>query len=173
MPRRKILSDDEVFLLIRRLLTEGGDKAVSFGSVSRATGLAPATLAQRYATREGMVQAALCAGWDRLDQACARAEAAAPTGGKGAAALLKTLAAETGNDVDLSLLAADFRDPTLRARAAEWRGRVENALALRVGGGAKGRETAAILFAAWIGQLLWQGAGGKGFRLKDAVKRLG
>ncbi len=172
MPRRKILSDDDVFVLIRRLLTEGGDKAVSFGSVSRATGLAPATLVQRYGSREGMVQAALCAGWDRLDEACARAEAEAPTGAKGAAVLLKALGAETGADVDLSLLAADFRDASLRERAAAWRGRVENALALRLGGGAKGREGAAILFAAWMGQVLWQGAGGKGFRLKDALKRL-
>ena len=34
-------------------------------------------------------------------------------------------------------------------------------------------EAAAMLFAAWQGQMLWRAAGGKGFRLKDAAKRLG
>ena len=48
----------------------------------------------------------------------------------------------------------------------------ETALALRLGGGPQGREAATILFAAWQGQILWQTAGGKGFRLKDALKRL-
>ena len=47
-----------------------------------------------------------------------------------------------------------------------------DALGLQLGGGAKGREAAALLFAAWQGQLLWQGAGGKGFKIKDAIKAL-
>jgi len=34
------------------------------------------------------------------------------------------------------------------------------------------REAAAILFAAWQGQSLWQIAGGRAFRIKDALKRL-
>ena len=46
------------------------------------------------------------------------------------------------------------------------------ALAVRLGGGAKGREAAALLFAAWQGQMLWLAVGGRGFKLKDAVKRL-
>ena len=60
----------------------------------------------------------------------------------------------------------------MRWRPAQGWARVENALALRPGGGSKGREAAALLFAAWQGQLLWQPAGGKAFRLKDALKRL-
>ena len=73
---------------------------------------------------------------------------------------------------ELPLLAADFRDPDLRTRAEAWRAQVERALAVRLGGGTRGRENASILFAAWQGQLLWQTAGGKNFRVKDALKRL-
>lgn len=171
MPRVKTIPDAEIFTAIRQLLAEGGDKAVAFGSVARATGLAAPTLVQRYGSRDDMLRAALMAAWDMLDAATAEAEAGAERGPKGANAFLKALGAD-GESVDVALLAADFRDAALRERAAAWRKRVETALALRLGGGAKAREAAAVLFAAWQGQRLWQSAGGKGFKLKDAVKRL-
>ena len=172
MPRKKTIPDSDVYAAIRQLLAAGGDKAVAFGSVARQTGLAAATLVQRYGSREGMVQAALSEGWDRLDAACQKAEAEAPVSAKGAATFLKAIGADTADGADLSLLAVDFRDATLRDRAALWRARVEAALALRLGGGARAREEAAILFAAWMGQVMWLPAGGKGFKLKDALKRL-
>lgn len=171
MPRTRTVPDLDVFAAIRRLLAEGGDKAVAFGSVARATGLAAPTLVQRYGSREGMVRAALVAAWDGLTAATDTAAAEAGPGPKGAQALLKALG-QTADGVDPSLLAIDFRDGELRTRAEGWRRQVEAALALRLGGGAKGREAAAILFAAWQGQAIWQPAGGKGFKLKDAVKRL-
>lgn len=170
MPRSRTIPDADIFAAIRRLLAEGGEKAVAFGSVARATGLAAPTLVQRYGSRTGMVRAAMEAGWDALDAAADAADGAAPPGPKGAQALLKSLGAEA--EALLSPLASDLRDPDLRARALAWRARVEGALSTRLGGGARGREAAALLFAAWQGQLMWQGAGGKGFRLKDAVKRL-
>lgn len=169
MPRPRTLPDAEVFAAVRRLIAEGGDKAVAFGSVARATGLAAPTLVQRYGSREGMVRAALLEAWDRLDAETAEAETVAGSGAKGAQALLKALGAASA---DLSALALDMRDAELRARAEDWRARVEAGLAARLGGGARARDAAALLFAAWQGQLLWQAAGGKGFRLKDAVKRL-
>ncbi|TKA94746.1 transcriptional regulator, partial [Cereibacter changlensis] len=52
------------------------------------------------------------------------------------------------------------------------RARVEAALALRLGGGTKGREAASLMFSAWQGQMLWQDAGGRGFKLKEAAKRV-
>lgn len=171
MPRLKIIPDTEVFAAIRQLMAEGGDKAVAFGSVARATGLAAPTLAQRYGTRDGMVRAAMMAAWDALDGATAAAEGQAETSPKGAQVILKALGGDIG-PADLTLLAADFRDPALRDRAAAWRSRVEGALAVRMGGGKKGRESAALLFAAWQGQILWDAAGGKGFRLKDALKKI-
>ena len=168
MSRPRTIPDDAIFAEVRRLLAEGGDKAVAFASVARATGLAAPTLVQRYGSREGMVRAALMAAWDALDAQTAAAEVGADT----ALALLKALGAGA-ETADLSRLAADFRDPALRARAEAWRGRVEAALVLALGGGPKAREAAAMLFVAWQGRMLWQDVGGKGIRLKELVRRLG
>lgn len=172
MGRSRTIPDDTIFQAIRTLLSEGGEKAVAFSSVARATGLAAPTLVQRYGSRDGMLRAALMRAWDGLEAATEAAEAEAPLTAKGAVQLLKALSGDDAETADLALLAADFRDPALRARAVAWRDRVEAALALRLGGGSRGREAAAILFAAWQGQALWQMAGERSFRIKDAVKRL-
>lgn len=165
MPRTRTISDDQVFAIIQRLLEAGGNKAVSFGTVGTATGLAPPTLVQRYGNRDAMVRAARAAAWDALE----RRTAAAITGtaDKGPQGLLKAI-----GPVDATAIAADLRDPELARRAAGWRAGVETALALRLGGGQKAREGAALLFVAWQGQVLWSKAGDSTFRLKDAVKRL-
>lgn len=165
MPRTRTVPDDQVFAAIQRLLDQDGDKAVSFGSVAAATGLAPPTLVQRYKSRDGMVRAARLAFWDALDHRTA--EAIAGTADKGPQGLLKAI-----GPVPAGAIAVDLRDPDLAARAAGWRAAVEAALALRLGNSLKARESAALLFAAWQGQSLWAAAGEPAFRLKDAVKRL-
>ncbi len=165
MARPKLISDEQVFGKLRHLLATEGEKAVSFFRIGQATGLAAASLVQRYGSREGMIRAALMAAWDGLEAETARAAAAAET----AQGLLKALGAGGAEVTDLALLVMDFRDAALRARAERWRGQVEAALAAKL----RDREAAAMLFAAWQGQMLWQAAGGKGFKLKDAVKRLG
>lgn len=167
MARKKLIPDTAVFAEIHRLLAEGGDRAVSFAAVAQATGLAGPTLVQRFGAREDMLRMALTAAWDQLETETSKAEAEAALNAKGAQTFLKAL-----DSLDVALLAADFRDETLRARAESWRAQVETALALRLGGGSQGREAAAILFAAWQGQILWQAAGGKGFKLKEALKHL-
>jgi len=173
MSRSRTIPDAHIFAAIRALLAAGGEKAVAFSAVARATGLAAPTLVQRYGARDTMLRAALLAAWDDLEAATAKAESEAPLTAKGALALLKALGAEDSEPADITLLAADFRDPVLRARAAAWRSRGEAALAVRLGGGAKGREAAGLIFAVWQGQTLWQAAGENSFRLKDAIKRLG
>jgi len=170
MPRKKIIPDRAIFVIVHGLLASGGDRSVSFGTVSKASGLAPPTLVQRFGSRDGMVKAALLAAWDALDASTAAAIAA--TADKGPQGLLKALGADETKDVERTLLAMDFRDEDLRLRAAGWRATVESALALRLGSGVKEREAASVIFAAWQGQVLWNTAGGRGFRLKDAVKRL-
>jgi AcrR family transcriptional regulator len=168
MPRTKIISDTAIFATVRQLLAGGGEKAVSFATVAAATGLAASTLVQRYGSRDGMVKAARLEAWDALD--AATAAAIATTADKGPGGFLKAL------EGDLTAMAAatlpDALDEDLRLRAAGWRATVESTLSLRLGGGIKGREAAALLFAVWQGQSLWQTAGGKGFRLKDAVRKL-
>lgn len=165
MPRPRTIPDDRIFAAIQALLDSGGDRAVSFSSVSAATGLAPPTLVQRYGSRDGMVRAARADAWERI--AAATSEAIRRTEKKGPHALLKALGA-----IDPASILSDFRDPDLAQRAAAWRALVESALALRLGFGQKARESAALLFAAWQGQLLWSRAGQPGVKMKDAVRRL-
>lgn len=165
MPRTRTIPDDQVFAIVQRMLDQGGDKSVSFGSVSAATGLAPPTLVQRYGSRDGMVLAARLAFWDSLDHRTV--EAIASTADKGPQGLLKAI-----GPVNAGAVANDLRTPELAARANGWRAAVEAALAQRLGNSARARESAAILFAAWQGQALWAATGEPPFRLKDAVKRL-
>jgi AcrR family transcriptional regulator len=165
MPRTRTIPDDQIFTAIQGLLDDGGDRAVSFASVAAATGLAPPTLVQRYGSRDSMVRAARVAAWSRL--AARTSEAIRLTENKGPQALLKALGA-----ADPTGLVSDCRDPDLAQMAAVWRATVESALALRLGTGQKARESAALLFAAWQGQLLWARTGHPGLKLKDAVRRL-
>lgn len=165
MPRTRTVPDTQVLAAVRQLLADGGEKAVSFATVGAATGLAPPTLVQRYGNRGAMVRAARVAAWDDLTARTVAAIGA--TAEKGPQAVLKAI-----GPVDAAAIASDLRDPELAQRAATWRATVESALALRLGTGPRGKEAAALLFAAWQGQALWAAAGDDGFRLKDAVKRL-
>lgn len=164
MARTKSIPDTQILATVRALLAEGGDRAMSFGAVARAHKLAPSTLVQRFGTVAAMRAAAVADGWQTLGEATTVAIAAAAD--KGPQGLLKALDAVSAPLP--ALLRAD-RDEASRALANDWRAQVEAALAGRIGAGDKARETAAILFAAWQGQMLW---GGDNFRLKDAVKRL-
>jgi AcrR family transcriptional regulator len=159
MARPRIIPDAHIFATISRLLAEGGEKAVGFGPVARATGLSAPTLVQRYGSQRAMVEAAVLATWDTLDEALLTAEARASLNAKGAIALLKTL---DGIPVPASTSAAQ------RERATSWRRRVEAALTQRLGSA----EAAAILFAAWQGRTAWASAGGKGFSLKDVTRAI-
>ena len=172
MGRTKTVSDAEVFLAIRQLLAAGGDKAVAFASVARATGLAGPTLVQRFGSRAAMVQAALLAAWDSVDAATLAAVSAADLSPKGAQDLLKSLNNSQLQSYDIAMLCRDLRDPALRQRAKSWRLSVEAALALQLGGGANGRQASTLLFATWQGQQMWKAAGGKSFKIKDAIKAL-
>jgi len=165
MSRTRTLPDTEIYAQVLTALETHGEKSVSFGNLSRATGLAPATLAQRYGSVDGMLRAALTSEWARLTEAL---ETAVLDTSKGAQGLLKTLSCPSA-----AVLASSLRDPELRAQAADWRARVEALLSARRGGGPKGAEAAALIFAAWQGRQMWEAAGGKSFRLAEVIKRLG
>jgi AcrR family transcriptional regulator len=171
MGRTKLIPDTDIFRLLRTLLAQGGDKAVAFSSVGRACGLAPATLVQRFGTRDGMVRAALLAAWDELDALLQQLDVKAEKSAKGALQILKSLSRD-GSATDASLRSADLRDAETRARAGQWREKVEAALATRLGGPSRGRDAAAVLFAAWQGQAMWQSVGSTRLKLKDAIKRI-
>lgn len=167
MTRPRTTSDADIFTHLMQLLAENGEKALTFGVLSQRCGLAPATLAQRFGSVQGMVRAAGLAEWARLSSAVVALEAEAMVSSKGAQALLKQLPSPTAQ-----FLAISLRDPDLRQKAQDWRAEVEAALAARRGGGTKGREAAALIFAAWQGRQIWEPAGGKAFRLADLLKAM-
>jgi hypothetical protein len=156
-----------VYLHILTTLNSAGEKAVSFGNISQLSGLAPATLAQRFGSVDKMLRMALLDEWARLGVALATAEDEALVSSKGAQALLKVLPSPS-----VQVMTCTLRDPVLAEAAGKWRALVEAALAARRGGGTKGREAATLIFAAWQGRQFWDGAGGKGFRLSDLLRTL-
>ena len=172
MSRTRQISDPTIFAIVRALLAADGPRGVTFATVAKKSGLSGPSLVQRYINRDGMLRAALLAGWDDLDALTNAAIAKAPASAKGITALLKALSPDdlAMPASDLSVLAADFNDPVLRARAAGWRTRLVEALAARLG--AKDREGAEMVFAAWQGRLMWAATGTEGFRLRDLHKRI-
>lgn len=165
MARPRTIPDGTIFAAILRLIAEGGEKAVSFSSVAEATGLSAPSLVQRYGALPEMVHKAFVGEWDRIDALTTTAIADMATSTKGPQSLLKALSRIPG----AAVLAATLRDDKLRDRAAKWQRRVETALAAHIGEA----EDAALLFAAWQGQMIWEGIAGKSFKLKDALRRLG
>lgn len=170
MTRQRLIPDDVVLNAVLAILLNAGEKSVTFAEVARVSGLAPPTLVQRYGSCTAMITFALTNAWDQLDAKTAAATSDSLAAGKGLQGLLKALGG-AGNTP--ALLAASLRQPQLAARAKTWRDGVEAALAARLTGSPKARETAALVFAAWQGRMLWESAGGKGFRLGEAVKRIG
>lgn len=167
MTRKKTQTDVDIAAHLLAVLAEHGEKGLTFGILSQRCGLAPATLAQRFGSVEGMVRRAILCEWERLSVAITELEAEALISSKGTQALLKNLPLPSPHVLALSL-----REPELRAAAEVWREQVETALAARRGGGSRGRDAAAMIFAAWQGRCLWDAAGGKGFRLSDLLKAL-
>lgn len=170
MARTKLISDRDVFQQVLALLLKNGEKAVTFSTISTATGLAPTTLVQRFGTCNAMILSALSQAWQELDGLVEAAASDAMPLNKGVPGLLKSL---VGPIDPGALLTLSLRDPALVGRAKAWRHKVEQAISARLDVNAKAKETAALIFAAWQGRLLWDAGGGKGFRLGDAIKRLG
>jgi hypothetical protein len=164
MSRPRTIPDADVFDAILRLIAEGGEKTVAFSSVARSTGLSAPSLVQRYGALPAMTAAALHHCWDQTDARTVAAIAETAAADKGPQALLKLLSPPPSP----SVMAASLRDAALRQRAKAWRQRVEAALTGRSGD----KDAASMLFAAWQGQCLWDGIAEKGFKMKDAIKRL-
>ena len=173
MARPRTLPDSDVFAVILQRIAAEGEKSVAFSAISRATGLAGASLVQRYGSLAQMVEAALNWGWDELDRmsvaAAGGADGAEALGPKGAQAFLKGLTDLVGALPMGALLAASLRHPHLRPRAAAWKDKVEGVITRHL----RDHDAAAMVFAAWQGQVLWEGLETKSFRVKDLVKKLG
>lgn len=137
-----------------------GPSGLSFAKAAGATGLAPATLVQRFGTRARMVEAILLRAWDQLDEATAAADAEASFDPAGAIELLLRLTDSGFAEYDftdgLLLLREDIRNPVLRARGAEWGAHLANALGRRLCDDAyRANQLGWQMASLWQGTLVW------------------
>lgn len=170
MSRNKLISDEQVLSIVLNHLLNSGQKSVTFAAIAKEVGLSAPTLVQRFGSCPAMIAAALALAWDHLDSQTNGLCDDALNSGKGVQAILKGLSHPFNSAI---LVAISLQEPAVTGRAKAWRHRLESALTVRFGGGPKGKDAAAMTFAAWQGRLLWDAAGGKTFRLGDAIKRLG
>ena len=121
MPRTKTITDEELLAGAMRALIALGPRRFTLAAAAAETGLAPATLLQRYRTKDRLVRAALL-----QDNRAFRAEVEALPRKPDAEALVRfltNLARGFGDRAmtadNIALLSEDIRDPELGAMASE------------------------------------------------------
>lgn len=162
MGRARKVPDEVVFDAVLTLLASRGEKAVTFAAIAERSGLAASSLAERHGTVAAMIADSRDAAWQRLEALTDTAAADAGRDPKGAVQFLKRL---NGAPLPVARVQPE--------RAVNWRARVEAEIALRLGGGAKGRDAAAMLFSVWYAQSAWPGPEASRLRLKEVLRRLG
>lgn len=136
-------------------------ESITFSAVARESGLAPATLVQRFGRKDVMVEAALQLAWDELEKLTDDAHQRCTPDRDGAVDLLVSLSSNDSADPHgegLLLLREDFTNPRLRERGVRWRRQLTDALASRLGGGkVDADELARLMSNQWQGALIWWG----------------
>jgi len=124
MARPRTVSDEVILDAAMDLMHRSGPEALTFAAVGKAVGLSPATLVQRYPSKEAFLRATLLRAWDALDALTAAADREEPVTVEGAIAMLvrmfPTGTGETDYAEGLLILREDMRDPVLRARGTAW-----------------------------------------------------
>lgn len=176
MARPRKVSDEAILDAAGEVIKRLGPQGVTFASIGTESGLAPATLVQRYGTRAKMLQAVLLRMWDHLDAQTAAADAQMPVTPAGAVAILASLS-DYGDHDDyaegLLLLREDMRDPALRLRGEQWGEVLVAALGRRLSDDPDqqiklGRQMA----NQWQGALLWWGFSREGTVIDAIVSAL-
>ncbi|RCK41967.1 TetR/AcrR family transcriptional regulator [Thalassospira profundimaris] len=157
MARNKTIPDSQVLDTIFETVLETGPSNLTFARASKACGLSPATLVQRYGTRDALLLATLLRAWDRLDAETHAADQEEPSSPNGAIEILLRLMPPETADRDTSngllVLHEDIRNPQLRARGAAWGHRLAAILGRRL---SKQPEEGRKL--GWQMASIWQGA---------------
>jgi AcrR family transcriptional regulator len=171
MPRPKTQTDADVLDAAHRLLHTEGPEALTFARLAHFCGLAPATLVQRFKSKDGLKQAALLFAWDKLDARTAELARHVPKTPAGAIKLLSALSGGYGGIEayarGLLVLREDLSDPVLRARGAAWRRALSKALDDCFAAYAGRPKDMGLLTAShWQGSLLWWG-----FEPKEDLQR--
>lgn len=160
MPRHKLLSDPEVLGHALDLMHARGPQALTFAALARASGLAPATLVQRFGTKGDLLRRALLHAWDRLERRTAELGDAAEPTPEGAVAFLTGLSEQYGgidNYADaLLVLREDLLDPEVRKRGTAWRASLTTVLdACLAGTPGSPPGIGEMVATYWQGTLLW------------------
>ncbi len=160
MARPRKIADVDVVEAVAALIARDGPNALTFSSASAVTGLSPATLVQRYGTRDALLRAGLGCMWDQLDLATAAADAVHPVDPDGAVALLLALSSGYGAGEEaaagLLLLGEDLKDPVLRARGAAWHAALVAAVGRRLSvDPARQTQLGRLLASQWQGAVHW------------------
>lgn len=173
MPRRKTLSDEAVLDAALGVMVEKGPTDFTLADIGRAAGLAPATLVQRFGSKQELVVAAFTLDNDRFGEAL---NAAPKT--RGAAAVIALFLILTPAEVDVALFAdqllwlrQDMRDPHMNTLARIRFSRLRAAIAERLPPLAMAPiDAARLIEAQWHGALNQWGLEPEG-RLVDYVTR--
>ena len=96
MARSRKIRNEEVLDVVAELLARDGPAALTFQAAAGVTGLSPATLVQRFGTKQQLLQAALLRMWDGLDALTAAADATHAETADGAIELLVALSGRHG-----------------------------------------------------------------------------
>jgi AcrR family transcriptional regulator len=178
MPRPRTVPDAEVLDGVERVLHDKGPHAFTLADVARETGLAPATLLQRFGTKRALLEAFARRAADRTAMLFDDVE-------PGLASLRKALVAQASVVDDrrrmansLALLLEDVRDPALGALASEQADVMEAAIERHLRAALAARELhtddprglARTVQTAWNGALILWAIRGRG-SLRTAVGR--
>lgn len=160
MARPRLVSDEVVLDAANRVMRKVGPGGLTFALVAAESGLAAATLVQRFAGRDQLIEAAMVGAWDRLNAGVAFADNAHPVTPEGAIALLVGLSAGF-EDLDFAtawVLRAEMRETHLRSRGAKWHEALSQVLGRRLvidrlAQAAMGR----LLANQWLGSMIGWG----------------
>ncbi len=162
MARPKTVSDEAILDAAGRVLRQSGPAGVTFAAVGAEAGLSPATLVQRYGSKDGLMRATLLRAWDQLDISTQVVDELSPADAEGAVALLVALSGDYGDHEQyaegLLVLREDMRDPALRERGARWGEVLAQALGRRLTADeAAQRRLGRLMATQWQGALIWWG----------------
>lgn len=161
MARPRTIDDASLLDAALTLMHQHGPAGLTFAAVAQATGLAPATLVQRFGGKDRMTEAALLHAWDQLDASTTKADAETPLTPEGAVALLVGLSGhgDRSRHADgLLLLREDFRNPKLRMRGERWGATLASILGRRLTADPARQAALGRLMAnQWQGALIWWG----------------
>lgn len=161
MARPRSVSDDDLLDAATALMHHTAPADLTFAALAKATGLSPATLVQRFGTKDAMIEAALLRAWDQLDARTASADARCALTPQGAIDLLVGLSDYGDHEryaEGLLLLREDIRNPVLRARGEAWGRALTTALGRRLTADAeRQRQLGRLMASQWQGALLWWG----------------